>query len=66
MKQKCLDDNWLGQFRNNEFTLQLERNTRRGGRLFPSLYKTELFFRVYMGFGAGEGSHPNAKAANLL
>ena len=28
--------------------------------------QNKIVFRVYMGFGAGEGTHPNAKAASFL
>jgi len=28
--------------------------------------QNKIVFRVYVGFGAGEGTHPNAKAASIL
>jgi hypothetical protein len=33
---------------------------------FSVSVQNKIVFRVYIGFGAGEGSHPNAKTANFL
>lgn len=33
---------------------------------FSVSIQNKIVFRVYMGFGAGEGSHPNAKAASFI